>query len=196
MNKTLFGSRIGDKADWGDGFVRHLFDACKEEIEAGNRSTGIFTTTGWKNVVSKFAQKSGDNQTKKQLKNKLNVLKKEYSTFMEFKNCATCLGWDETKQTIVCSREWWDEHLAKCNNKEKGIKCNHVKFRKQGSKFIDDLHFIFGKSHVSGASASYLEDISSDEASDEDVAEVPKPAEKAEETVKPGKNKRKGLSYS
>nr|AYC81222.1 transposase [Oryza sativa Indica Group] len=107
-----------------------------------------------------------------------------------FKNCATSLGWDEAKQTIVCSPEWWEEHLARCNNCEKGIKCNHVKFRKQGPKFLDDLHIIFGKSHVSGASASCPGDVSSDEASDDDVAEVPKPAK----TVNPGKNKRKGSS--
>ncbi|KAG2561060.1 hypothetical protein PVAP13_8KG108303 [Panicum virgatum] len=150
-------------------FVRHLLDACKEEIEAGNTPMGIFTTTGWKNVVSKIAQKS-------------DVLKKEYSTFMEFKNCATGLGWDETKQTI------------RCNNREKGIKCMHVKFRKQGPKFLDDLHIIFGKSHVSGASAPCSGDISSDEEGDDDMLEVPKPAEKAEKTVNPGKNKRKGLS--
>lgn len=103
---------MGDKADWGDTFLRHLIDACKEEIEAGNRPMGIFTTTGWKNVVSKFAEKSGDTRTKKQLKNKLDLLKKEYVTFMEFKNCATGLGWDEAKQTVDCSDEWWDEHLA------------------------------------------------------------------------------------
>jgi hypothetical protein len=22
------------------------------------------------------------------------------------------LGWNETKQTVECSKEWWDEHLA------------------------------------------------------------------------------------
>jgi hypothetical protein len=31
---------------------------------------------------------------------------------MEFKNLATELGWDEIKQTVNCSDEWWDEHLA------------------------------------------------------------------------------------
>jgi len=67
---------MGDKADWSDRFLRNLFDACKEEIDAGNRSMGIFTTTGWKNVVSKFGDKSGDKR-KKQLKNKLDILKKE-----------------------------------------------------------------------------------------------------------------------
>jgi hypothetical protein len=36
---------------------------------------GPFTSTGWKNFVSKFAQKSGDKRTEKQLKNKLDGLK-------------------------------------------------------------------------------------------------------------------------
>jgi hypothetical protein len=61
---------MGDKVDWSDGFVRHLFDACKEEIQDGNRPNGNFTTTGWKNLISKFTQKFSDNRTKKQLKNK------------------------------------------------------------------------------------------------------------------------------
>ena len=64
MNKILFGSTMGNNVDWGDGLVMHLFDACKEEIEDGNRPMGIFTTTDWMNVVSKFAQKSGDNRNK------------------------------------------------------------------------------------------------------------------------------------
>jgi hypothetical protein len=35
--------------------------------EAGNRPLGIFTTTGWKNLVFifKFVEKSGDKRTKK-----------------------------------------------------------------------------------------------------------------------------------
>jgi hypothetical protein len=47
----------------------------------------------------------------KQLKNKINALKKYYTFFMEFNNLATGLGWDEAKQD-KCSDEWWDEHLA------------------------------------------------------------------------------------
>jgi hypothetical protein len=34
------------------------------------------TTTGWKNLVSKFAEKSADKRTKKQLKNKIDALKR------------------------------------------------------------------------------------------------------------------------
>jgi hypothetical protein len=93
-------------------FLRNLFDACKEEIDAGNRPMGIFTATGWKNVVSKFGDKFGNKRTKKQLKNKLDILKKEYTMFMEFKNFATGLGWDAENKTVDCPKEWWDEHLA------------------------------------------------------------------------------------
>ena len=53
-----------------------------------------------------------------------------------------------------------------------------MKFRKQGPKFLEDMHIIFGKAHVSGSSATCPGDISSDEASDEDVEEVPKRTER------------------
>ena len=103
---------MADKADWGDVFLRHLIDVCKGEIEVGNRPMEIFTKTGWKNLVAKFAEKSGQKRTKMQLKNKLDNMKKEYAWFMELKNQATGLGWDDINQTVACPKEWWDEHLA------------------------------------------------------------------------------------
>ena len=39
-------------------------------------------------------------------------MKKEYTWFMELKNSATGLGWNEAKQTVDCSNEWWDEPLG------------------------------------------------------------------------------------
>lgn len=145
-------------------------------------------------------KKTGQKLTKKQLKNKLDNMKKEYTWFMEFKNYATGLGWDEAKQTVDCSKEWWDEHLARCNNPGKGIKCNHVRFRKQGPKHLDDLHILFDKVHVSGATASCPGDISSDESSDDDVVEVQKTVDNVDVKLaalkksKLGKRKRKDCS--
>ena len=88
------------------------------------------------------------------------------------------------------------------NNPEKGIKCNHVRFRKQGPKHLDDLHLLFDKIHVSGASASYPGDISSHESSDDDVSEAQKTQDiddvklAALKKSKPGKKKRKEHSSS
>jgi hypothetical protein len=47
-----------------------------------------------------------------QFKNKWGSLKKSYIIFMELKNAATDLGWNEEKQTVDALNEWWDEHLA------------------------------------------------------------------------------------
>ena len=68
-----------------------------------------------------------------------------------------------------------------------------MRFRKQGPKYLDDLDLIFGKVYVTGATASCPGDISSDEASVEDVAEVPKPLDNDNVAAlkKPGKKKRK-----
>jgi hypothetical protein len=79
--------------------------------------------------------------------------------------------------------------FQRCNNREKGLKCNHVRFRKQGPKYLDDLDLIFSKVHVTGATAACPGDISSYE-SDEDVAEVPKPPPK--DDVKLADLKKKG----
>ncbi|TVU25213.1 hypothetical protein EJB05_27702, partial [Eragrostis curvula] len=110
---------MSDKADWCDANLRHFIEIMKKEIEDGNRPLGQYTRTAWKNVVAKYHEKTGLKQTKKQLRNKLDNLKKEYTLFMELKNSATGLGWNEAKQTVDCSDECWDEHFAKCNNPEK-----------------------------------------------------------------------------
>ena len=70
-----------------------------------------------------------------------------------------------------------------------------MRFRKQGPKNLDDLH-IFDKFHVSGATATCPDDVSSDESSDEDVAEVQRSPEDATALNKSklGKRKRKEIS--
>lgn len=103
---------MADKADWCEANLKHFIDICKEEKELGNRPLGNFTRNGWKNLISKYEKKTGLKQTKIQLKNKLDNMKKEYTWFMELKNAATGLGWNETKKLVECSKEWWDEHLA------------------------------------------------------------------------------------
>jgi hypothetical protein len=45
-------------------------------------------------------------------------------------------------------------------------------FRKRGPKHLDDLHLLFDKVHVTGASAFCLGDISSGESSDDDIMEM------------------------
>jgi len=103
---------MGDKAVWNNANVKHFIDICKEEMGLGNRPNDCFTRKGWKNVEEKFFARCGLKLVKTQLKNKLDNMKKDYTVFMELKNAATGLGWDDANQTVDCSNTWWDEHLA------------------------------------------------------------------------------------
>ena len=88
--------------------------------------------------------------------------------------------------------------FQRCNSPEKGIKCNHMRYRKRGPKHLDDLHAMFEKTHVSGATATCPGDISSDECSDEDVEVVKKtddsPEVKLDYVKKPKENKKRNES--
>ena len=46
------------------------------------------------------------------MKNKWDSLKRNYTIFMELKNSATGLGWNDIRQTVDCDDKWWEEHLA------------------------------------------------------------------------------------
>ena len=71
-----------------------------------------------------------------------------------------------------------------------------MRFIKQGPKNFDDLDILFDKFHVSGATATCPDDVSSDESSDEDVTEVQRSPEDAAALKKSklGKRKRKESS--
>ena len=64
-------------------------------------------------------------------------------------------------------------HFQRCQERT-GKKCNHLKFKREGPKHLEDLHVIFHKVHVTGASASCAGDISSDESSDDNAVPLEK----------------------
>jgi len=65
-------------------------------------------------------------------------------------------------------------HFQRCQERA-GKKCNHLKFKREGPKHLEDLHVIFHKVHVTGASASCAGDISSHESSDDNAVSLKKP---------------------
>jgi hypothetical protein len=107
----MFAS-TGEKAVWDNTNLKHFIGICKEEIGVGNRPNGCFTRNDWKNLEEKFFARSRLKLVKSQLKNKLDNMKNDYTEFMELKNAATGLGWDDANQTVDYSNMWWDEHLA------------------------------------------------------------------------------------
>jgi hypothetical protein len=65
------------KVVWTEKILEDYLDICITKIYIGNRPGTFFNKTGWKNVINKFNEKTGKQYCYKQLKNKLNSLKKE-----------------------------------------------------------------------------------------------------------------------
>ncbi|KAJ0972408.1 hypothetical protein J5N97_020367 [Dioscorea zingiberensis] len=115
------------KARWDDTNTELFLKICVEEVQAGNRPHTHFTKEGWKNVVSKFVVRTGLSYNYKQLKNKWDSLKKEFSLWAKLVEHQTGLGWDSTKRTVLASDEWWER---------KGQ-------RNEGPKFLDLMEICF-----------------------------------------------------
>ncbi len=77
-----------------------------EEVRAGNRPNGIMTNQGYKNICTKYFQRTGLRHSKTQVKNKWDLLKGLYSFWLSL-NKDTGLGWNPAKRTVDASDEHW-----------------------------------------------------------------------------------------
>uniref|UniRef100_A0A803MR63 Myb/SANT-like domain-containing protein n=1 Tax=Chenopodium quinoa TaxID=63459 RepID=A0A803MR63_CHEQI len=129
------------KATWYDETTKIFCEVCAEEVHAGNRPHTHFSKIGWNNVVIKFQQRSGKMYDQKQLKNKWEKLKTEYTTWKNLIEKETGLGWDHEKNTIVASDQWW----ALKEQASSGV----AKFREAGIQNLTELEIMFAKIIVS-----------------------------------------------
>jgi hypothetical protein len=92
------------KVVWDKTNLKLFCDICKNEVLAGHRQLGHLNKVGWKNVEAKFEELSRKKLEHLQFKNKWDSLKRRYTIFMELKNVATDLEWNEDKQIVDVSQ--------------------------------------------------------------------------------------------
>ncbi|KAK9028034.1 hypothetical protein V6N11_067849 [Hibiscus sabdariffa] len=84
---------------------------CIKEILNGNRPGTHFKKQGWVKIVNNFENETGKPYTQKQLKNRWDLLKKEWKVWKKLKEKDTGLGWNPIKGTVDASEEWWESRL-------------------------------------------------------------------------------------
>ncbi|OMO49783.1 hypothetical protein CCACVL1_30802 [Corchorus capsularis] len=99
------------KAVWDRRLTIIFCDLCIKEISNGNRPGTHFKREGWLRLVSRFEKNAGVFYSQKQLKNRWDLLKKEWKLWKRLLGTYTELGWDPIKNTIDASEDWWDERL-------------------------------------------------------------------------------------
>ncbi|KAE8798732.1 L10-interacting MYB domain-containing protein-like [Hordeum vulgare] len=168
-----------DKANWDAYHTKIFCEICKEETEKHNRPGGYLSPKGYNNLEEKFFELTKKRRTRRQFKNKWDQLKKEYARFMELKNSATGLGWNDKMGTIEADDSWWDIHLKKYPG--------HAKWRYMGPPNLKEMDVMFENAHVTGETASIPGEISS--SSDDDAIAEVKESEDLETPLKSFKKK-------
>ncbi|XP_020596149.1 L10-interacting MYB domain-containing protein-like [Phalaenopsis equestris] len=101
----------GPSATWSYEIIIMFCDLCLREIALGNRPNTHFNKTGWTNLVENFKQFTGRDYDRLQLKNKWDLLKKEWKLWKDLKKDLDGFGWNPKRKTIDASDEWWKTKL-------------------------------------------------------------------------------------
>ncbi|KAK8493535.1 hypothetical protein V6N11_050339 [Hibiscus sabdariffa] len=99
------------KASWDTRMTMVFCDLCIKEILDGNRPGTHFKKEAWIRIVNKFENETGKAYTQRQLKNRWDLMKREWKIWKKLKENDTGLGWKYTKRTIDASEEWWKSRL-------------------------------------------------------------------------------------
>lgn len=136
------------EAEWNDENTRIICELFAEQVRAGNRPTTHLNNIGYSQVASKFQQRTQLLYTKKQLKNKWDKLKSDYSTWKKLLIKGEGLGWNNARGTIAADDDWW----KKTNKELPGAS----RFRKAGMQSGDYLRVIFDDITSNGVDHSPL----------------------------------------
>ncbi|KAK9267824.1 hypothetical protein L1049_010260 [Liquidambar formosana] len=134
-----------DKANWDAKAHDIWVDVFVAEVRAGNRTGTTFSRQGWKNLVANFNAATGRDYDRKQLKNRLDTVRKDWVLWEFLLGKETGLGWDSERQTVAADDEWW----------EKKIQMNPevAKFRIKGLDHCHKLDEIYRPVTATGARA-------------------------------------------
>lgn len=123
------------EAEWNEERTRLVCALFEEQVHAGNRPNTHLNNIGYRQVASKFQQRTQLLYTKLQLKNKWDKFKNDYIIWRKLLVAGKGLPWDSVKRTFVADDEWW----KKINRELPGAR----KFRHGGLQHEDHLKVMF-----------------------------------------------------
>ncbi|XP_054811312.1 L10-interacting MYB domain-containing protein-like [Prosopis cineraria] len=128
-------NRDKGKAVWNSTLTEIFIKECLEQVYKKQRKGTAFNKNGWQAIIEGFEAKTGKKYERKQLKNKLDNMRKEWNVWHKLFSSETGLGWDSDKNTVDAPDEWWERKIL-----ENPL---YEKFRYKGLRFARELTLIF-----------------------------------------------------
>ncbi|XP_028801409.1 uncharacterized protein LOC114756633 [Neltuma alba] len=170
------------KATWDHYTTKILIDVCAEQIVHKERQGTSFTRPGWLKIEKNFRERSGKMYDRKQLKNRFDVLRKDWKLWEKLMSGETGIGYDAATNRVLASDEWWQRKIL--------VDPNFKKFRHQGLMFASDLMRIF-KDVVASGEYAYAPS-----ASQPQPAFAPQPDTEEEDVYRVGLDQQEGSGDS
>ncbi|XP_039685067.1 L10-interacting MYB domain-containing protein-like [Medicago truncatula] len=127
-----------EKAKWNNPFyTKVLLDICMDEIRKCGKPEIAFKNKKWEEIRDEFNKNASKNYTKKQLKNRMDNLRTDWTNWKQLIGKETGLGWNTEIGNIDADPAWWEAKI------KENVK--YAKFQSQGLKFREELKFIFGE---------------------------------------------------
>ncbi|KAI9116904.1 hypothetical protein K1719_011903 [Acacia pycnantha] len=105
------------KATWDVSCTWIFIEEWIEQIYKKQCQGSSFMKQGWKNIFSGFNEKTGKSHDKKQLKNRLDSLKKEWKAWNKLFSKETSITFDYASNMVIAEDEWMLWHRER--------KCSH-----------------------------------------------------------------------
>jgi hypothetical protein len=94
-------------ADWSEENTKFVYDFFVDEVQEGNRDNTHLNKSGYKNVIERFHQRTGNLYDRKKFKNKWDKLKIDYGIWKQLSNRESGIGWDASHTHIIMPESWW-----------------------------------------------------------------------------------------
>lgn len=113
MSAGLDGVLGRPKAEWTPSRDAYLVELFIEQHNLGRTAYNEYKNEVIRSVTRDFNKKFGMNLEENQIKNRYNVMKKDYGVVKALLS-NTGFGWDETRQMVVADDKVWDSYITVC----------------------------------------------------------------------------------
>ncbi|KAL5788829.1 hypothetical protein ACOSP7_005778 [Xanthoceras sorbifolium] len=141
MSATQDGILGRPKAEWTPSRDACLVELFIEQHNCGRTAYNEFKNEVIKSVTRDFNKKFGLSLEENQIKNRYNVMKKDYGVVKTLLNHSG-FGWDETRQMVVADDKVWESYIA--------VKSEARPFRRKSFPLYKQMSIIFEGERVTG----------------------------------------------